>query len=691
MATSTINKTGEDYNTLELWEDDVNGDLVTETRQETAEVYDDDGALQTELVIDGSTTNSTYYMKVTVPSSDRHNGTASSGARLYNDWSSGTGNNVIYVLDNYTVIEWLVVEVDISNLSGYWDNWSGIRAFDSYVTIRNNVVFLSGGSIPQFCNEYVGIGVSTTDGTQQEMYVYDNIVYNFTGYEADHQGIGGGIGNFRRGHIYFYNNTVSDCSIGIKTDTGTSGSPKSATVRNNRATGNTVDFVFDTDFASYTYNYNISEDTSATDQDATFSHNDGSDSDYVDATNKNFKLASGAAGIGEAVDLGTSPSGVQVDILGRDRDSEGDTWDLGAHQYVDVGTTFTYSGSLSIVFTNSATINVNLVYLGNLSINFVVLSETKKTQIYSYVANLGFSFVPSSVDIFDFSYVSSLSVNFNINSNFVYQEVWQFTGTTSVVFSVSSSYIYQSVSDFVYSGNLTINFINSFVDSFHKVYDGNLNFNVVPSSTDVFDRVYLGTTDFSLVPVATYSTQDVFAYAGDVTINFVIASNIAIENVYIGDISFSLVPSSIYLTGGLFDYIGNLTVSFVPSSQDVFDFSYTGNLPCVFSINSGSLYEQVWSYETDLNLSFIPNSLFVQTQGFLYVGNSFVNLVPLADIQVELVYISDNQINFIISSTTRYLSGTAPDKTKILFSVVKDTVGMNTRMRHTQGAKSKVY
>jgi len=38
--------------------------------------------------------------------------------------------------------------------------------------------------------------------------------------------------------------------------------------------------------------------------------------------------------IDAGTDLGTTPSGVEIDINGRDRDSQGDTWDQGAHEFV---------------------------------------------------------------------------------------------------------------------------------------------------------------------------------------------------------------------------------------------------------------------------------------------------------------------------------------------------------------------
>jgi hypothetical protein len=51
---------------------------------------------------------------------------------------------------------------------------------------------------------------------------------------------------------------------------------------------------------------------------------------------EDLHLKAGADAIGAGVDLGTTPAGVEVDIDGRDRDAEGDTWSIGADQFVEI-------------------------------------------------------------------------------------------------------------------------------------------------------------------------------------------------------------------------------------------------------------------------------------------------------------------------------------------------------------------
>ena len=51
---------------------------------------------------------------------------------------------------------------------------------------------------------------------------------------------------------------------------------------------------------------------------------------------EDLHLKDGADAINAGTDLGTTPSGVEIDIDGRDRDAEGDVWDMGAAELVVV-------------------------------------------------------------------------------------------------------------------------------------------------------------------------------------------------------------------------------------------------------------------------------------------------------------------------------------------------------------------
>lgn len=114
MATeviSTIRSSGGDYTSLSSWEAGEQGDLVSLDEIHTAECYNDwPSGLNDILTIDGSTTDSTRYMRVTVAAGHRHNGTPQTGFFMY---ASSVSARIVYNLDPYTQLEW----VDIENTS----------------------------------------------------------------------------------------------------------------------------------------------------------------------------------------------------------------------------------------------------------------------------------------------------------------------------------------------------------------------------------------------------------------------------------------------------------------------------------------------------------------------------------------------------------------------------------------------
>lgn len=103
---SSIGATGRDYATITLWEDAVDGDLVTRAQREKGECYADSDFNET-VDFDGSTTNSSYYMWLTVAEGQRHNGTISGGGVVIDRGGSGASTIVINCNDDYCLIEWL--------------------------------------------------------------------------------------------------------------------------------------------------------------------------------------------------------------------------------------------------------------------------------------------------------------------------------------------------------------------------------------------------------------------------------------------------------------------------------------------------------------------------------------------------------------------------------------------------------
>ena len=83
-----------------------------------------------------------------------------------------------------------------------------------------------------------------------------------------------------------------------------------------------------------TSDFNLSSDTSAPGGNSL--QNKTSANQFVSTVDgsEDLHLKAGADAIGAGADLATTPTGVEVDIDGRDRDAQDDTWDIGADQFV---------------------------------------------------------------------------------------------------------------------------------------------------------------------------------------------------------------------------------------------------------------------------------------------------------------------------------------------------------------------
>jgi photosystem II stability/assembly factor-like uncharacterized protein len=152
------------YNTLQAWEDDRDGDLVADARQEVGVAYND-GPFTNRLTISGSTTDASHYMRLTVADGHGHNGLKDTGAVI--DAEGGwAGANAIDVEDEHTRIEGLEIKaiqdagsaiyfsaspaadnglVDGIFVHACWQNSNaGVDIGATPVTVRNS--FFTGGT-----------------------------------------------------------------------------------------------------------------------------------------------------------------------------------------------------------------------------------------------------------------------------------------------------------------------------------------------------------------------------------------------------------------------------------------------------------------------------------------------------------------------------------------------------------------
>jgi hypothetical protein len=123
-VTSTIRSSGGDYTTLTAWESAKQANLVTADQIQVAECYNDwPGGLDDALTIDGSTTDSTRYLKIKAASGNGHTGVPKTGFYIH---STNAYANLIYVKDSYTRVE--NIECDgtgVTNTIGFREDSGG--------------------------------------------------------------------------------------------------------------------------------------------------------------------------------------------------------------------------------------------------------------------------------------------------------------------------------------------------------------------------------------------------------------------------------------------------------------------------------------------------------------------------------------------------------------------------------------
>jgi parallel beta-helix repeat protein len=303
-VTKSIGTTARDYSTITLWEADLdNGAVYSAADDAVGECYNDSAFDEGTLVFDGGATLGLNSITLSVASGERHDGTAGVGAR-----NVATANTRwTFSVAVTGLFEWL--EMDwVGTYQG-----AGARVTEASATWSVQRVIL---------HDAVG-GDDLIQGTNAD--ILNSILYAST---AD------GIQCLGSATQRILNNTIHGCTgsgIVIVDDAD-------KTYQNNICTDNGTDYSVASP-VNATIDYNIASDTTAA---GANSHDSEVAADlFVSTTggSEDLHLKSGATNaIDGGADLGTTPSGVEIDIDGRDRDAQGDTWDIGAHEFVAAAT-----------------------------------------------------------------------------------------------------------------------------------------------------------------------------------------------------------------------------------------------------------------------------------------------------------------------------------------------------------------
>ena len=333
-VTKTIGTTGRDYATITLWEADLDNVAVYSSGDDAVGECYNDSVFNEKVTITGSgETIGLNSLRLSVAEGERHNGTAGTGARIVLSGSPSAGHCIKLDtnLSGGQIVEWLEVDAGgllIQNENGVQISAgcntadrtknvarnmivhdchgnrfnSGIRSENRPATIMNCIVYDIGGD-----GSLAGSGQVYGIGGDDKLDILNCTVYNVK-YNADSTNVYG-IGNIEAGgSANVKNNIVMD-------------------VANTGAGDGDCYQVADATFTNC-----ISSDDTGT------IINKVTADQFVNigAGTEDLHLKAGSDAIDAGADLGTALQ-VNIDINGRDRDAEGDTWDIGAHEFADGG------------------------------------------------------------------------------------------------------------------------------------------------------------------------------------------------------------------------------------------------------------------------------------------------------------------------------------------------------------------
>ena len=307
---------GRDYSTMSAWESDLSDTNIYASQDAAEGNCFDDSEFNENIAIHGVFDLS--KITLTADPSARHDGTAGSGAIIKPFEPTSYAVNVHV---SNTVISWLDINGDDDGANGvkFSTGTTGVYLQNCLV---HNFGSTSGASIEVYVIRNIGTANFTnnfifnnTSGSSADLFVHHSppdvpsYIYNNTYYYNN-------VGNNATNSGYIFYGTLNNAGSIAK---------------------NIVILRYDNNYwdavdASATLDYwgavgsivgvsNVTVDTYAN----SFISTSTSDPD--------LHLKEGCNFIDTAVDLGTTPTNVQIDIDGNDRDSTRVTWDLGAHEF----------------------------------------------------------------------------------------------------------------------------------------------------------------------------------------------------------------------------------------------------------------------------------------------------------------------------------------------------------------------
>jgi len=312
----------------------------------------------TEGQVTFSSRQSLASVTLTTNEFDRHDGTAESGALLKPASAAGTNVGVIEISITNMTLSFIDLSLDDADLLNTNIGLEISGSSPNNVLIRNCLVHDMDGN-PNTSPQY-GIRVPPAGSEFSTIAIVNNIIYSLEEAEGGNDNIFACLNQDFNGTSYFDNNTIYNIdtsainvkqAIGYQYNNATDNDARHF-VRNNLIgsfeahANNRRRFYRDRNGdATVTENNNCDYNNAAGDSSSASYQAPGANS-LTDQTLASIAFVSTTAGsedlhiqsnsvcVDAGADLGTNQES-NYDIDGRDRDAQGDTWDMGADEFVE--------------------------------------------------------------------------------------------------------------------------------------------------------------------------------------------------------------------------------------------------------------------------------------------------------------------------------------------------------------------
>ena len=323
-----------DYSTITLWGADLNDVGIYSVGDDAIGECYNDTVFYESATFGPSNLNSAT---LTVAVGERHGGTDSIGARI-SGYNVDSNYGLSIVTDYIFTVEWLI----IGNIGSGNESY-GIHAdVNGDCNLYNLIINYVGGVF--FSNSSYGVyAIANGAYTTATINILDCVVYSIHAYDSAH--------GIRAGSWWSNSCNVNNCTVfavgaGTVYIDGTAHGYSlvdhtlanyrnliSLINFNNTNAGAVYNYCFSpSTFSNATVGYNMSSDATASGT-GSIINQENLPSSQVRMTYDGW-LKYGSSAINAGIDLGTSPTNVNIDITGYDRNSGGVDWDMGAHEYV---------------------------------------------------------------------------------------------------------------------------------------------------------------------------------------------------------------------------------------------------------------------------------------------------------------------------------------------------------------------